>query len=155
MRELAFAAILFVFLGTTLAQENGWSPAQREVWGREEAYWNALKSHDKEAYLSLLDDVFLSWPSYAKSPVGKNPLRERPLRVIDSYTFEQKIPADLRRHGHDLCPGPGEAVHLRQRRRSAAAHSPHLAKDGWPMADNWRHVVQRQLGRHMLKTGSG
>lgn len=90
MRKLVFAAILCVFLGATLAQENGWSPAQKEVWGREEAYWNALKSQDKDAYLSLWDDVFLGWPSYAKSPVGKNTLRERPLRVVDSYTFEQK-----------------------------------------------------------------
>lgn len=90
MRKLVFAAILCVFLGATPAQENGWSPAQKEVWGREEAYWNALRSQDKDAYLSLWDDVFLGWPSYAKSPVGKNTLRERPLRAVDSFTFEQK-----------------------------------------------------------------
>jgi hypothetical protein len=90
MRKLAFAAILCVFLGAALAQETGWSPAQREVWGHEEAYWQSLKSRDKEAYLSLRDEVFLGWPSYAKSPVRKNTLRERPLRAVDSYAFEQK-----------------------------------------------------------------
>ena len=90
MRALAFAAMLCVFLGATLAQETGWSQAQTEVWGREEAYWQSLKSRDKEAYLSLWDEAFLGWPSYAKSPVRKSTLRERPLRAVDSYTFEQK-----------------------------------------------------------------
>ena len=90
MRKLAFAAMLCVFLGATLAQETGWSQAQTEVWGREEAYWQSLKSRDKEAYLSLWDEVFLGWPSYAKSPVRKSTLRERPLRAVDSYNFEQK-----------------------------------------------------------------
>ena len=90
MRALAFAAMLCVFLGATLAQETGWSQAQTEVWGREEAYWQSLESRDKEAYLSLWDEAFLGWPSYAKSPVRKSTLRERPLRAVDSYTFEQK-----------------------------------------------------------------
>ena len=90
MRALAFAAMLCVFLGATLAQETGWSQAQTEVWGREEAYWQSLESRDKEAYLPLKDEVFLGWPSYAKSPVRKRTLRERPLRAVDSYTFEQK-----------------------------------------------------------------
>ena len=90
MRRLAFAAMLCVFLGSTLAQETGWSQAQTEVWGREEAYWQSLKSRDKEAYLSLWDEVFLGWPSYAKSPVRKSTLRLRPLRAVASYTFEQK-----------------------------------------------------------------
>ena len=90
MRKLAFAAMLCVFLGATLAQETGWSQAQTEVWGREEAYWQSLESRDKEAYLSLWDEVFLGWQSYAKSPVRKSTFRERPLRAVDSYTFEQK-----------------------------------------------------------------
>ena len=90
MRRLAFAAMLCVFLGSTLAQETGWSQAQTEVWGREEAYWQSLESRDKEAYLPLTDEVFLGWPSYAKSPVRKSTFRERPLRAVDSYTFEQK-----------------------------------------------------------------
>jgi ketosteroid isomerase-like protein len=90
MRKLAFAAMVFMFLGGALAQETGWSQAQAEVWGREEGYWKSLQAHDKEAYLALWDEVFLGWPSYAKSPVGKNTLRERPLRAVDSYTFEQK-----------------------------------------------------------------
>jgi len=90
MRKLAFAAMLCVFLGATLAQETGWSQAQTEVWGREQVYRQSLKSRDKEAYLSLWDEVFLGWPSYAKSPVRKSTLRERPLRAVDSYNFEQK-----------------------------------------------------------------
>jgi len=36
MRKLAFAAMLCVFLGATLAQETGRSQAQTEVWGREQ-----------------------------------------------------------------------------------------------------------------------
>ena len=79
MRKLRFAAMLCVFLGASLAQETGWSQAQTEVWGREEAYWQSLESRDKEAYLPLKDEVFLGWPSYAKSPVRKRTLRERPL----------------------------------------------------------------------------
>ena len=53
-------------------------------------YRQSLKSRDKEAYLPLKDEVFLGWPSYAKSPVRKSTFRERPLRAVDSYTFEQK-----------------------------------------------------------------
>jgi len=90
MPKLAFAAMVFMLMGGAFAHETGWSQAQTEVWGREEAYWKSLKGHDKEAYLSLWDEVFFGWPSYAKSPVGKNALRERPLRAVDSYTFEQK-----------------------------------------------------------------
>jgi len=90
VRKLRFAAMLCVFLGASLAQETGWSQAQTEVWGREEAFWQSLESRDKEAYLSLWDEVFLGWQSYAKSPVRKSTFRERPLRAVDSYTFEQK-----------------------------------------------------------------
>ena len=49
MRKLAFAAMVFMFLGAALAQETGWSQAQTEVWGREEGYWKSLQAHDKEA----------------------------------------------------------------------------------------------------------
>ena len=90
MRKLRFAAMLCVFLGASLAQKTGWSQAQTEVWGREEAFWQSLKSRDKEAYRSLWDEAFLGWPSNAKSPVRKSTLRERPLRAVDSDTFEQR-----------------------------------------------------------------
>jgi len=71
VRKLRFAAMLCVFLGASLAQETGWSQAQTEVWGREEAFWQSLKSRDKEVYRSLWDEAFLGWPSSWRKKDGE------------------------------------------------------------------------------------
>jgi len=94
MRKVAFVVMVWALFGAALAQEGAWTPAQQEVWGREESYWRFLVARDMEDYLTLWDEAFVGWPSYETSPIGKKKLRDNPLgltrRVIEGYSFEQK-----------------------------------------------------------------
>jgi ketosteroid isomerase-like protein len=94
MKKALLGAMLSVLSGVSLAQEGDWTAEQKEVWGREETYWNYVQAHNMEGFLSLWDEAFLGWPSYEKSPVGKEKIGRNPAaftqRVILSYSFEQK-----------------------------------------------------------------
>jgi ketosteroid isomerase-like protein len=94
MRKLLIAVLLTAVAGGTLAQEPAWSPAQKEVWDHEETYWKLVAAHDAAGYLELWDDAFFGWPSFDKSPVGKQAFREKPFGLttsaVASYRFEQK-----------------------------------------------------------------
>ena len=94
MRKLLIVVLLTALAGGTLAQESVWSPLQKEVWDREETYWKLVAAHDAVGYLELWDDAFFGWPSFNKSPVGKQGFREEPFGLttsaVASYQFEQK-----------------------------------------------------------------
>lgn len=49
---------------------DGWSATQREVWEREETYWELVQAADVEGFLDLLDDRFIGWPGGAEEPVA-------------------------------------------------------------------------------------
>ncbi len=94
MRKLVIALLFTALAGGIFAQEPAWSPAQKEIWDLEETYWKLVAAHDAPGYLALWDDAFFGWPSFDKSPVGKNAFRENPFGVtvhsVAGYQFEQK-----------------------------------------------------------------
>jgi ketosteroid isomerase-like protein len=94
MRKLLIALLLSTLAASTLAQESSWSSIQKEVWDREETYWKLVAARDAAGYLTLWDDAFFGWPSFDKSPVGKQAFREKPFGLttsaVASYRFEQK-----------------------------------------------------------------
>lgn len=103
MRKLILLLMFSALLGSTLAQESAWSPAQEEVWNREETYWKVILARDVKGYLELWDDTFVGWPFYQKSPVGKSAFQAQPFgikgRVVSSYEFDQKV---VQLHGNDI-----------------------------------------------------
>jgi ketosteroid isomerase-like protein len=47
-----------------------WSATQREVWEREETYWERVRAADVEGFLDLLDERFVGWPGGSELPVA-------------------------------------------------------------------------------------
>jgi len=94
MNKLALTLLLSALVGSTLAQERIRSAVQKEVWEREETYWKMVAARDAGGYLELWDEGFIGWPSFEKSPVGKDSFRKNSfgptIRQISSYKFEQK-----------------------------------------------------------------
>jgi ketosteroid isomerase-like protein len=48
------------------------SAPEEEVWQREVASWEYLKTGDLQSYLSLLHDDVVAWPSRRPMPAGKD-----------------------------------------------------------------------------------
>ncbi len=66
---------------------------EQAVWSLEEAYWTYVKRDDTNAYLELWDERFIGWPSFGRTPLGKDsigtwisPLHEDPSEIFD-YTL--------------------------------------------------------------------
>lgn len=47
-----------------------WSGTRRDVWEREETYWELVQATDVEGFLALLDPRFVGWPGGAETPVA-------------------------------------------------------------------------------------
>jgi ketosteroid isomerase-like protein len=54
--------------GDTIRED--WSATQREIWEREETYWELSLAADVEGFLELLDERFIGWPGGAELPVA-------------------------------------------------------------------------------------
>ena len=54
--------------GDTIRED--WSATQREIWEREETYWELSQAADVEGFLELLDERFIGWPGGAETPVA-------------------------------------------------------------------------------------
>lgn len=103
MKKLALALLCSALLGSVLAQEPGWSPVQNEVWQREETYWKMVIARDDAGYLDLWDESFVGWPSFERSPSGKDSFRAMPFGPTSSWTssykFEQR---EVHTHGETI-----------------------------------------------------
>ena len=53
--------------GDTIRED--WSATQREIWAREETYWELVQAADVEGFLDLLDERAIGWPGGAETPV--------------------------------------------------------------------------------------
>jgi ketosteroid isomerase-like protein len=53
--------------GDTIRED--WSATQREIWAREETYWELVRTADVEGVLNLLDERAIGWPGSAETPV--------------------------------------------------------------------------------------
>jgi ketosteroid isomerase-like protein len=42
------------------------------MWNLERAYWEYARNNDVDGYLTLWDERFVGWPSFSKTPMGKN-----------------------------------------------------------------------------------
>jgi ketosteroid isomerase-like protein len=72
--RLSFVLLLIVAAPRIFAQEM--TPAQKEVWQMEEAYWNDVKASNADHYASLWHASFLGWPRDRDRPVGKKEITE-------------------------------------------------------------------------------
>ena len=66
---------------------------EEAVWALEEAYWVYVTNNDIDGYLTLWDEDFVGWPSFSKTPSGKEtiaswipPLHDNPSEIYD-YEF--------------------------------------------------------------------
>jgi ketosteroid isomerase-like protein len=53
--------------GDTMRED--WSATQRDIWAREETYWELVQAADVEGFLDLLDERSIGWPGGAETPV--------------------------------------------------------------------------------------
>lgn len=93
MRMLTRWTILTLIM-SPLAWAADLTADEQAVWELEEAYWVYVKNQDIDGYLTLWDDSFVGWPSFSKSPMGKEsiavwipPLHANPTL---SYDYELK-----------------------------------------------------------------
>ena len=56
------------------------SKEQREVWSREESYWEYLKTRNVEGYVGLWHESFVGWPYFTEEPIHKEDIRKTPFR---------------------------------------------------------------------------
>src|SRR5215469_17881655 len=98
MRGLALGALGLSWLlvaAAAVAQEASLTKEQQEVWNREEAYWNAMRSRDAKAFVALWHEDFVGWPHFDEEPIHKSDLRKNPFRafrtdVIQTYEVTRK-----------------------------------------------------------------
>lgn len=74
--------------GDTVRED--WSATQREIWEREETYWELVQATDVEGFLDLLDERFVGWPGGAETPVAFADFRP----YVDAW-FESVNEADF------------------------------------------------------------
>ena len=84
----------------TLGAQN-LSPAQREVWRMEEAYWQYRKDGDVERYMTLWHDDFIGWPDGSDKPTRKDGIR----RAFQQSVADGWRPTELRVEGVQLFGG--------------------------------------------------
>jgi ketosteroid isomerase-like protein len=46
-----------------------WSATQKQVWGREETYWELTAAGDVDRFMTLWDDRFVEWPDAEETPI--------------------------------------------------------------------------------------
>src|SRR5260370_14123845 len=72
--RVSFVLLLLMAAPRIFAQEM--TPAQKEVWQMEEAYWNDVKASNSDHYATLSHYSFLGWPRDRDRPLGKKDLTE-------------------------------------------------------------------------------
>ncbi len=91
--RVSFVLLLLMAAPRIFAQEM--TPAQKEVWQMEEAYWNDVKASNVDHYVTLWHSSFLGWPRDRDRPVGKKDLTEGAAKKmaaghVVSYEFLSK-----------------------------------------------------------------
>ncbi len=91
--RLSFVLLLLMAAPRIFAQEM--TPAQKEVWQMEEAYWSDVKTSNADHYATLWHSSFLGWPRDRDRPVGKKDLTEGSAKKmaagrVVSYEFLSK-----------------------------------------------------------------
>jgi ketosteroid isomerase-like protein len=82
MKLLSILTAIFVtFIGGNAFTEE-WSPAQKEVWKLEEAYWDARTKEDKEGALAFFHQNCSLWPTQQLSPIGKASIKLSTIRSL-------------------------------------------------------------------------
>lgn len=61
-----------------------WTKEQKEVWKREEEYWDFYSSGNLDAFMKLWHRDFKGWPSFASKPASKKKLKKSMKETIES-----------------------------------------------------------------------
>ena len=59
------------------------SVTEQAVWEQEEAYWQFVKTDNRQKYLDLWDDRFVGWPRLENNPIHKDD--------ITRFMLERKV----------------------------------------------------------------
>lgn len=77
-----------------VANQEEWSPTQREVWEQEKKYWQLRNALDIEAFMSLWDEEFVGWS-------GPGIISRADIRKIAAKVAERRKPGAL---NYELIP---------------------------------------------------
>ncbi len=59
----------------TVADQENWSPTQKEVWEQEQAFWRYLSASEVDRFMTLWDGQVIDWPGSEGRPIGRSALR--------------------------------------------------------------------------------
>lgn len=68
---IAVGFALVVMLGSTPAEAQEWSAAQKDVWKSVEAYWDVAGKRDFDGFMGYFDKDYLGWENGAPLPGDK------------------------------------------------------------------------------------
>jgi hypothetical protein len=115
------------------------SAAEHAVWEQEEAYWQFVKTDNRQKCLDLWDDRFVGWPRLENNPIHKdNITRFMSERKVLDYRLE---PLSVREFGGNVVITLYRAtVHSRDRTGADDTHSSRLTHTWMKTKKGWRII---------------
>src|SRR5215471_1624474 len=115
------------------------SVAEQAVWEQEEAYWQFVKTDNRQKYLDLWDDRFVGWPRLENNPIHKdNITRFMSERKVLDYRLE---PLSVREFGGNVVITLYRAtVDSRDRTGADDTHASRLTHTWMKTKKGWRII---------------
>ena len=116
------------------------SVTEQAVWEQEEAYWQFVKTDNRQKYLDLWDDRFVGWPRLENNPIHKDNITRFMLeRKVLDYRLE---PLSVREFGGNVVITLYRAT-VHSRESTGANESTHASRltHTWMKTENgWRII---------------
>ena len=115
------------------------SVTEQAVWEQEEAYWQFVKTDNRQKYLDLWDDRFVGWPRLENNPIHKdNITRFMSERKVLDYRLE---PLSVREFGGNVVITLYRAtVDSRDRTGADDTHASRLTHTWMKTKKGWRII---------------